>query len=96
MGLTLTRLWSVWLARARRRRLPSRSSSERSIARSSGGEDSDDSGALAEESAFVDASDSLWLQQTSELPILNGGCPVSDLPQDLLLRYVCNTTIDLV
>ena len=82
MGLTLTRLWSVWLTRARRRRLLSRSSSERSVVSGS----SSERGSLGEESTFVDASDSLWLQQTREMPILDGGCPVGSLPQDLLLR----------
>jgi hypothetical protein len=87
MGLTLTRLWSVWVARARRRRLRSRSSSERSVARSHSDDSSSGRGSIAEESTFIDASDSLWLQQTREMPILGGGSPVTSLPQDLLLRY---------
>ena len=86
MGLTLTRLWSVWVARARRRRLRSRSSSERSVARSLS-DTSSERGSRAEESTFIDASDSLWLQTTRDMPILDGGCPVASLPQDLLLRY---------
>ena len=78
MGLTLNRLWSVWLARARaRRRLPSRSSSEHTLT-SSFSQDS------AEESTSID-SESIPLQ-LREVPILDGGCPVAALPQDLLLR----------
>ena len=45
-------------------------------------------GSLTEESAFVDASDTLSLLQTRELPILDGGCPIGSLPQDILLRYI--------
>ena len=52
-------------------------------------------GSLTEESAFVDASDTLSLQQTRELPILDGGCPIGSLPQDLLLRYMVKCCIIL-
>lgn len=78
MGLVLTRLWTVWLARTRRR-LPSRSSSERSLA-------SNCSRDALEESTSID-NDSIPLQ-SRELPILDGGSPINTLPQDLLLRYV--------
>ena len=86
MGLTLTRLWSVWVARARRRRLRSRSSSQRSVARSHSDDSWSGRGSIADESMFIDASDYLWLKHTREMPILGRGSPVASLPQDLLLR----------
>ena len=84
MGLALTRLLTVWLARARRR-LPSRSSSERTLASSESSRDS-----LTESTSFDNESFPL---QTREIPILDGGCPISALPQDLLLRLVYEFTI---
>lgn len=81
MGLTLSRLWTVWLPRVRRRRLSSRSSSERSLASSDTSRES-----LTGDVASVN-NGSFPLQER-ELPILDGGCPISSLPQDLLLRYI--------
>ena len=84
MGLTLSRLWSFWVPRVRRRRLSSRSSSERSFASSN--EDDDSRESLTEDVASLN-NGSFPLQER-ELPILDGGCPISALPQDLLLRYI--------
>ena len=75
MGLTLNRLW---LARTRRR-IPSRSSSEATASTTASRDD-------AADGSSVDG-DCFSLQER-ELPILDGGCPISKLPQDLLLRYV--------
>ena len=74
MGLTLNRLW---FARTRRR-IPSRSSSEDTLSTNASQDGVQDGTALENES---------FPMQERELPILDGGCPIARLPQDLLLRY---------